>query len=134
VTGATLRKVLWIDLIGSAAVCIVLFAATAPIARGMGIAVRIAVAGGAILVPWLVLVEETVRRLPVSRALLTAMVIGNIGSGIAAMIVAVGFPSVLSAAGREVLAAFALGLLVLGSLELIGLRSQLHSSERSPVA
>lgn len=133
-SGATLRKVLWTDLIGSAAVCVALFLAAGPITRSMGIDTWVAVAGGIVLIPWLVLVGTTVRSRPANRRLLGAMVFGNLASAVAGAVLAVRFPFALSTNGRWELGVFALALAAMGGLELAGLRSLAGDSSHAAVA
>lgn len=127
-----LRRVLWSDLILSALVCLGLFVAAGPISRSMGIESWVPVVGGVVLIPWLGLVGATIGLRPVRAALLAAMVVGNLGSAMACVVMAIGFPSALTAAGRWELGVFAIGLAILGGLELVGLRALPNASDPAP--
>lgn len=129
----TLRKILWTDLIGSTAVCVALFLGGGPITRSLGIDSWVAVLGGIILLPWLALVAATVRSRPVGRGLLSALVVGNLASAAAGVVLVAGWPSAVSPGGRWELGLFAIALAVLGGLELAGLRSLAGDMPGSPV-
>lgn len=117
-----LRKVLWADVYGSGASVVFTIIGAGLIGRWLGVSAWIPFGVGIILIPWVALLLQTVKREELRRVELAVVVVGNIGWAIAAAIVIWGFPDALSVGGKWILGLFSLAVLDYGILELVGLR------------
>jgi hypothetical protein len=118
-----LRKVLWVDAIGSGvstAFCIV---GAGALAGWLGVSAWVPFGVGVALIPWVLHLVRTVRRDPLRPADITVIVAGNIGWAVVAAILIFGFPSAMTSTGSWLVGVFSLGVLALGVVQWIGLRS-----------
>lgn len=128
-----LRKVLWFDAWASAATLAVAIAGASLLGGWLDVSVGAPVAVGVVLIPWAYFLAHVARRNPLRRAEVGAVVIGNLGWAVAAAVLIVGFPDVLSTSGKWIVGVFSLAVLDLGVVEWIGLRGRRPGTRPTPV-
>jgi hypothetical protein len=127
---ATLRKVLWADVVGSGTSVVFSIAGAGLIADWIGAAAWIPLAVGVLLIPWVWFLYRTVRRNPLRPTEVAIVVAGNVGWAVAAAVLILGFPDALSTGGKWIVGIFSLAVLDFGLAQWVGLR-RLHSDLRS---
>ena len=117
-----LRKVLRIDMWGSAAAVGMTVLGAGLLGSWLGVPAGVVLAVGVVLIPWALFLSMTSRRTPLSRLAVGGVIAGNLAWGVAAAIVLIGFPDALSAAGKWIVAIFSLAVVDIGVAEWFGLR------------
>jgi hypothetical protein len=130
---ATLRKVLWADVVGSGTSVVFSIAGAGLIADWIGAAAWIPLAVGVLLIPWVWFLYRTVRRNPLRPTEVAIIVAGNVGWAVVSAVLIFGFPAALSTAGKWIVGIFSLAVLALGVTQWFGLRTLLQERRRTEV-
>ncbi len=125
----TLRKVLWVDVIGSSATIAFTIIGAVLLSGWLEVSAWAPFVVGVVLIPWVGLLLRTVRRDQLRSADLAAIVAGNLLWVGATAVLILGFPDALSAAGKWIVGIFALAVLDLSFAEWMGLRGLAHRSD-----
>lgn len=123
-----LRKVLCFDVVGSAVSVAVTIVGASLLAGWLDVSIWVPIAVGVILIPWVLFLARAVRRTPVRPTEVWVVIAGNLGWGLAAAVLIIGFPDALSVAGRWIVGVFSLAVVDLGIVEWFGLRGGRHST------
>ncbi|MEA2002160.1 MAG: hypothetical protein U9N84_09810 [Actinomycetota bacterium] len=129
----TLRKVLWVDVIGSSATIAFTIFGAALLGGWLGVSAWAPLAVGLVLIPWVALLLRTVRRDQLRAVDVAAIVAGNLLWVGTTAVLLLGFPDALSTAGKWIVGIFAIAVLDLSLAEWMGLRGLPHKMEPSRV-
>jgi hypothetical protein len=124
-----LRKVLWVDTIGSGLSTAITIVGAGVLADLLGVSAWIPFGVGLVLIPWVLHLLRTVRHEPLRPADVGVIVAGNVGWAVAAAVLILGFPTALTTPGNWLVGVFSLGVLALGVMQWIGLRGLVSTAE-----
>ena len=122
-TEQNLHRVLWADATGSAISVVFTIAGAGLVGRWLDVSPWIPAAVGIALIPWVMLLVHTVRRVPLRTIAVAIIAAGNLAWVVGAAVLIFGFPDALSTGGKWIVGLFSLAVLDLGLLQLAGLKA-----------